>query len=119
METSLRQIMQQIEMVNHMENTVQAMPAWIEYALRSILKWLNSRFASDQSPKSRKSTKQNDRTRNNCSIKGANVDSSVKLESSWNYQSKRETIRETDPFEHTRLPDPLYRGIVDRYHYLE
>ena len=113
METSLRQIMQQIEMVNHMENTVQAMPSCIQHVLRSILKWLNRRFASDESAKSRKSTKQNDRTKNNCSIKGANVDSSVKL------VSKRETIRQTDPFEHTRLPDPLYRGIVDRYHYLE
>ena len=108
--------MQQLEMVNHMENTVKTMPVCIQRVLRAILKWLNRRFHADQAAKSRKSTKANDRHKNNCSIKGANVESSVEL---GHKASRVSTILETDGFDHTRLPDPLFRKICDQYHDLE
>ena len=106
--------MQQLEMVNHMENTVRTMPTCIQRVLGSILKWLNRRFSSDQSTKPKKSNKPNDRLKNNCAMKGANVESSVDLG-----RKSISSIREADGWDHTRLPDQLLRGIRDRYHALE
>ena len=101
-------------MVNHMENTVRTMPSCVQQVLRSILKWLNNRLAFNQTTKPRKLTKANDRHKSNCAMKGANVESSVDLG-----HKSISAIRETDGWDHTRLPDPILRGIRDRYHELE
>ena len=104
--------MQQLVLVNHMENTVKSMPIFVQSAVQWIVRWLNSRFDADPNNTRGKSSKQQNRKRNNVQITGAMAQTSGR-------PGDRKTLAEIDAFTHARLPDPLIRKISDRYHDLE
>lgn len=107
--------MQQLVMVNHMENTVQAMPLLVQRMLKQIVKWLNTSFQADHNNVRRPASKRADRKRSNCLITGATADASGDLART----STIHRISEADGSDHARLPDPLIRKISDRYRSLE
>ena len=114
-DTELQQLRQQVEMINHMENTLQSLPKCVQSLLQAILHWLNRTFGAEyENNFGKKASKKHDRKTNNCQITGATSDAGSGL-----LQDKDFGESESDAYSHVRLPDGLIRLISDRYHDLE
>ena len=114
-DTELQQLRQQVEMINHMENTLQSLPKCVQSLLQAILHWLNRTFGAEyENNFGKRASKKHDRKTNNCQITGATSDAGSGL-----LQDKDFGESESDAYSHVRLPDGLIRLISDRYRDLE